>query len=32
MHDGVARNGTYLYPAFAYNHFTLVSTAAASAL
>ena len=25
MHAGVARNGAYLYPAFPYNHFTLVS-------
>jgi hypothetical protein len=23
MHEGVARSGTYLYPAFPYNHFTL---------
>lgn len=32
MHDGVARNGTYLYPAFPYNHFTLISNDDAKAI
>jgi mono/diheme cytochrome c family protein len=32
MHDGVARNGTYLYPAFPYNHFTLISDDDAKAI
>ena len=32
MHEGVAQNGAYLYPAFPYNHFTLVSDNDAKAI
>jgi mono/diheme cytochrome c family protein len=32
MHEGVARNGAYLYPAFPYDHFTLVSDDDAKAI
>jgi mono/diheme cytochrome c family protein len=32
MHDGIARDGHYLYPAFPYDHFTKVTTADNQAL